>query len=129
MTINGEFDFVGKGNSVRRMLASASGKVGVVIAGGEISKLMMEKAGLHLWESLELNLTGDKLVKLHCAVAAFDVKDGVMRTDALGFVNPLLTLIPLIDAGPGKDSDCRQLVRDARALPNSGNNVRQRTDP
>ena len=36
---------------------------------------------------------------------------------ALGFVNPLLALIPLIDAGPGKDSDCGQLVRDARALP------------
>ena len=190
--INGEFDLVGKGNSVRSMLASSSGKVGLVIAGGEISKLMMEKAGLHLWEILELNLTGDKLVKLRCGVADFDVKDGVMLTDALvfdtevttiigtgsidlgqekldltlnqktkntsplalrspiyvrgsfvrptvevdkgrvaaraigaialGLVNPLLTLIPLIDAGPGKDSDCRQLVRDARALPRSANN-------
>jgi AsmA protein len=190
--INGEFDLVGQGNSVRRMLASSSGKVGLVIAGGEISKLMMEKAGLHLWEILQLNLTGDKLVKLRCAVADFDVKAGVMRTDALvfdtevttiigtgsidlgqekldltlnqktkntsplalrspiyvrgsfvrptvevdkarvaaraigaialGLVNPLLTLIPLIDAGPGKDSDCRQLVRDARALPRSANN-------
>jgi hypothetical protein len=29
----------------------------------------------------------------------------------------VLALIPLIDAGPGKDSDCRQLIRDARALP------------
>jgi AsmA protein len=38
---------------------------------------------------------------------------------ALGMVNPLLTLIPLIDAGPGGDSDCAQLVRDARALPHS----------
>jgi AsmA protein len=25
---------------------------------------------------------------------------------ALGVINPLLALIPLIDAGPGKDSDC-----------------------
>jgi AsmA protein len=38
---------------------------------------------------------------------------------ALGIVNPVLTLIPLIDAGPGKDSDCGQLLRDARALPHS----------
>jgi AsmA protein len=38
---------------------------------------------------------------------------------ALGAVNPLLALIPLIDAGPGSDSDYRQLVRDARALPRS----------
>ena len=187
--VNGEFDLAGKGNSVGRMLASSNGKVGLVVAGGEISKLMMEKAGLHLWEILELNVTGDKLVKLRCGVADFGVKDGIMHANALifdtevttivgtgsidlrqekldltlnqktkntspvalrspiyvrgsfarpdvevdkgrvaaralgaialGLVNPLLALIPLIDAGPGSDSDCRQLVQDARALPHS----------
>jgi uncharacterized protein involved in outer membrane biogenesis len=40
---------------------------------------------------------------------------------ALGAVNPILSLIPLIDAGPGTDSDCGQLFRDARALPHSEN--------
>ena len=189
--VNGEFDLAGKGNSVGRMLASSNGKAGLVVAGGEISKLMMEKVGLHLWEILELKVTGDKLVKLRCGVADFDVKEGIMHTDALifdtevttivgtgsidlgqekldltlnqktkntspvalrspiyirgsfakpdvevdkgrvavralgaialGIVNPLLALIPLIDAGPGKDSDCGQLVRDARALPHSEN--------
>jgi len=188
--INGEFDLAGRGNSVGRMLASSNGKVGLVIAGGEISRLMMEKIGLHLWEILQLKLTGDKLVKLRCAVAGFDVRQGVMSTRALifdteittiigtgsidlgqekldltlnqktkntsplalrspiyvrgsfaapevevdkgrmaaralgavalGIFNPLLTLLPLIDAGPGEDSDCGQLVRDARALPHSG---------
>ena len=187
--VNGEFDLAGKGNSVGRMLASSNGKVGLVVAGGEISKLMMEKVGLHLWEILELKVTGDKLVKLRCGVADFDVKGGIMHTDALifdtevttivatgsidlgqekldltlnqktkstspvalrspiyvrgsfakpdvevdkgqvaaralgavalGIVNPMLTLIPLIDAGPGSDSDCGRLVRDARALPHS----------
>ncbi len=185
--INGEFDLAGSGNSVGSMLASANGKLGLVVAGGQISKLMMEKAGLHLWEILSLNLTGDKLVKLRCAVADFNVKAGVMQTDALvfdtqittllgsgsidlahekldltltpktkatspvalrspiyirgsfaqpqvsidkgrvaaravgavalGLLNPLLALLPLIDAGPGQDSDCGQLVRDARAWP------------
>jgi AsmA protein len=189
--VNGEFDLTGKGNSVGRMLASADGKLGLVVAGGEISRLMMEKAGLHLWEILMLQVTGDKLVKLRCGVADFDVKAGNMRANALifdtevttivgtgsidlgqekldltlnqktkstspvalrspiyvrgsfarpevevdkgrvalrtfgaialGFVNPLLALIPLVDAGPGSDSDCAQLVRDARALPHSGN--------
>jgi len=169
------------------MLAIANGKLGLVVAGGEISKLMMEKIGLHLWEILELKVTGDKLVKLRCGVADFDVKQGTMYADALifdteittivgtgsidlgqetldltlnqrtkntsplavrspihvrgsfakpdvevdkgviaarglgalalGLINPLLALIPLIDPGPGKDSDCAQLVRDARALP------------
>ena len=187
--INGEFDLTGQGNSVGRMLASANGKAGLVVAGGEISKLMMEQAGLHLWEMFELKITGDKLVKLRCGVAGFDVKHGTMVTDALvldtevttvigsgtidlgqekldltlnpktkntsplslhspiyirgsfarpevavdkgrvavralgalalGIVNPFLALIPLIDAGPGKDSDCAKLVRDARALPSA----------
>lgn len=185
--INGEFDLAGEGNSVRHMLASSNGKVGLVVADGEISRLMMEKAGLHLWEMLELKVTGDKLVKLRCGVADFSVKDGTMHVNALVFdteittlvgagsidlgqeklnltfnqktkstspvalrspiyvrgsfakpgvevdkgrmavravgavvlamVNPLLVVIPLIDAGPGKDSDCGQLIRDARALP------------
>lgn len=184
--INGDFAFAGKGNSVGRMLATANGKVGLVVANGEISRLMMEKVGLHIWEILELKLTGDKLIKLHCGVANFDVKAGVMHADALvldtavttiigtgtidlgqekldltlnqktkktsplalrspihvrgnlakpdvevdkgrvaarglgaialGLVNPLLALLPLIDAGPGKDSDCAQLVQDARQL-------------
>lgn len=188
--INGEFDLTGKGNSVGQMLATSNGKLGLIIARGEISRLMMEKVGLHLWEILQLNVTGDRLIKLRCAVADFDVKNGTMDTQALvfdtevttilgtgtidlaqekldltlnqktkktsllavrspirvrgtfaqpdvsvdrgvvaartigavalGMVNPLLALIPLIDLGPGGDSDCQQLVRDARALPHTG---------
>ncbi len=187
--INGDFDLTGSGNSVGRMLANSRGKVGLVIANGEISKMMMEKVGLHLWEILVLKMSGDKLVKLRCAVADFEVKGGVMHTDALvfdtevttilgsgsidlgeekldltlnpntkdtsplalrspiyvrgsfarpevtvdkgrvairalgaialGVANPLLALIPLIDAGPGKDSNCAQLVRDAKVLPHA----------
>lgn len=194
--INGEFDLTGKGNSVGRMLATSNGKLGLIIARGEISRLMMEKVGLHLWEILELNITGDRLIKLRCAVADFDVKNGTMDTQALvfdtevttilgtgtvdlaqekldltlnqktkktsllavrspirvrgtfaqpdvsvdrgvvaartigalalGMVNPLLALIPLIDLGPGGDSDCQQLVRDARALPHTGKRGKQR---
>ncbi len=183
--INGDFDLAGTGNSVGRMLATTNGSVAVVVAGGEISQLMMEKVGLHLWEILRLNITGDKLVKLRCAVADFDVKQGNMQTRALvfdtevttilgtgnidlgqeridlilnqktkntsplalrtpilvrgsfakpvaeidtgplalraiaavvlGTINPLLALLPLIDAGPGRDSDCGQLIDEAKS--------------
>lgn len=185
-TLNGKVDLRGKGNSVGVMLASADGKLGLVISGGTISKLLMEKISLHLWEILTLTLSGDQTIRLRCAVADFDVKSGVMRADALildteistihgmgnidlrqekldltfnpatkntsplalrspiylrgnfakpeigvdkvrvatralgavvlGLVNPLLALVPLVDAGPGKDSDCGQLVRDAKNL-------------
>lgn len=183
--VYGDLDLTGTGNSVGSMLASASGSVGLVVDGGQISQLMMEKVGLHLWEIMALNLTGDRLVKLRCAVADFAVTQGKMHTRALvldtqvttvlgtgnvdlaqeqldltlspktkttsplalrsplyvrgsfsqptvtvdkgrvalraagavalGVINPLLALIPLVDAGPGKDSDCAQLVREANA--------------
>ncbi len=195
--VNGEFDLSGAGDSVGRMLASSSGKLGLVVDGGEVSKLMMEKAGLHLWEILTLNLTGDRLVKLRCAVADFDVTKGRMRATALvfdtevttligtgsidlghetldltlnqktkntsmlalrspiylrgsfarpevqvdrermalralgaltlGLVNPLLALAPLIDAGPGHDSDCAQLLRETKSW--SRTDLKKRSAP
>lgn len=185
--IHGELDLAGQGNSVGRMLASANGKLGLVVAGGEVSQLMMEKVGLHLWEILQLSLAGDKQVRLRCAVLGFDVRQGRMQANALvfdtavttvigtgsidlgqetlnltlnqktkvtsplalsspiyirgsfskpkasvdtarvasralgalalGLVNPLLALMPLIDAGPGQDSDCARLVHTVRAWP------------
>lgn len=182
--LNGDFDLSGTGNAVSQMLASANGKVVLVINGGEISKLMLETAGLHLWEILQLKITGDKVIKLNCAVADFDVRQGVMQTRAmvldtqittiigsgdinmaqetlnldlqphtkvfsplalrspiyirgkfakpevsldktrlvlrsagvlaLGAINPFLAIIPLVDTGPGKNSECGRLIHAAQ---------------
>ncbi|WP_296494836.1 AsmA family protein [Rhodoferax sp.] len=179
--IGGKIRLDGSGNSVGTMLAKANGSVALLMSGGEISQLTMEKAGLHLWEIFQLTLTGDKQIKLRCAVANFDVKAGIMTSDtllfdtevttlfgrgsidlaqekldltvtqktkntsplalrspvyisgnfakpvikvdrgrmaaralgalALGAINPLLALIPLIDPGPGQDSDCAQWLQ------------------
>jgi AsmA protein len=179
--IGGQIRLAGRGNSVGSMLAHADGSVALLVSGGEISQMTMEKAGLHLWEIFRLTLTGDKQIKLRCAVANFDVKAGdmqantllldtevttllgrghidlaqekldltlnqktkntsplalrspihisgnfakpVIRVDptrmaaralgavALGVINPLLALIPLVDAGPGQDSDCVQWLK------------------
>jgi len=182
--INGDFDLRGTGSAVSQMLASADGKVVLLVDGGEISKLMLETIGLHIWEILQLKITGDKVVKLNCAVADFDVKKGVMQTRilmldthittitgsgdinlaqetlnldlvphtkvmsplalrspiyirgkfgkpdisidktklalrsagaiALGAINPFLAIIPLVDTGPGKNSECGRLIQEAK---------------
>lgn len=179
--IGGQITLAGSGNSVGTMLAQADGSVALLVSGGDISQMAMEKAGLHLWEIFRLTLTGDKQIKLRCAVANFDVKSGTMDANtllldtevttllgsgsidlaqekldltltqktkntsplslrspihiggnfakpviqvdqtrmaaralgalALGAINPLLALIPLIDAGPGQDSDCVQWLQ------------------
>ena len=182
--VNGDFDLTGEGNAVSQMLASSNGKVVLLVDGGEISKLMLETIGLHLWEILELKITGDKVVKLNCAVADFDVRKGVLQTRtmlldtqittitgsgdinmaqetinldliphtkvisplalrtpiyirgkfakpevsidktrlvlrsagaiALGVINPFLAIIPLVDTGPGKNSECGRLIQAAK---------------
>ncbi len=182
--INGAFALSGSGHSVGGMLATSNGQIALAIDRGEVSQLLMEMAGLHLFEILQLSLTGDKRIKLRCALADFEVKNGVMDVDslvfdtdvttlfgsgridlsretlditlnqktkrtsplalrspiyirgtfakptvgvdkgrvaaraagavALGLLNPFLTLIPLVDPGPGQDSDCAQLMREAR---------------
>jgi uncharacterized protein involved in outer membrane biogenesis len=178
---NGDLALAGNGNTVARMLAGSSGKLRLVVDGGEISQLMMEKAGLHLWEILQLSLSGDRLIRLRCGVADFSARDGVLTANmlildtevttlfgkgsvdlrketldltlnpktkntsvvalrspiyirgsfanpsvgvdkarvavralgalGLGLANPLLALAPLIDAGPGSESDCANLLR------------------
>ena len=183
--INGEFDLSGKGDSVGRMLASADGRIALIVANGEISKLLMEQIGLHLLEILQLTLSGDKTIQLRCGVADFSVKSGVMnanvlvletevstvtgsgtvdlRTEkldltlvpktkstslvalrspihlggtfakpeagvdkgrvalrsagalALGLLNPLLALIPLVETGPGEANNCPNLIRNVKA--------------
>lgn len=183
--LNGDIELSGHGASVGRMLATADGRLSLVAENGEISRLLMEQVGLHLLEILQLKLTGDETVRLHCAVADFDVAGGVMEARALvldtavntvigsgridlrqetfdltveshtkvtslvalrspinvkgsfdkpvveldtgriaargagalllGLLNPLLALVPLFESGPGADSDCAKLVRDARA--------------
>ena len=81
--INGEIELVGRGDSVGRMLATADGKVGLIINGGKISKLLMEQVVLHVPEIASLKITGDKLVDIHCGVANFNVERGNMIVDAL----------------------------------------------
>ncbi|NDP47017.1 MAG: AsmA family protein [Sulfuriferula multivorans] len=182
--VNGDIDLKGRGDTVAAMLGSADGKLAMVIDGGEISKLMMETVSLHLLEMLQLKLTGDETIQIHCGIADFSVKQGVMQANtlvldtnivringngqvnlgneqldltvvpktkklslvalrtpinvkgsfaepqvgldkgklamrglgavALGAINPLLALMPLIDTGSGKDSDCERLIGAAK---------------
>lgn len=182
--INGRVRLQGRGDTVADMLGTADGQVGLVVDGGQISKLMMETVSLHLLEMLQLKLTGDESVRIRCGIADFGVKQGVMNANALvldtdivridgqgrieldeeqfaltiepkpkklslvalrtpihvegsfvdprvsldkgklalrglgavalGAVNPALALMPLIDTGSGKDSDCSRLIAEAR---------------
>jgi AsmA protein len=83
--LSGLVELKGAGNSVAQMLGSSSGKMGFFMDGGQISQFMMELAALDLWHATRVKLAGDKPVEIRCAVADFDVKDGIMKTNAFVF--------------------------------------------
>ena len=83
--LTGLVELTGGGNSVSRMLASANGKIGVFMDGGEISRFMMELAALDLWDAAAVKLKGDENIEIRCAIADFSVKSGLMQTNAFVF--------------------------------------------
>jgi len=83
--ISTELDLAGSGNSVAGMLATADGQVRLAVAGGEVSKLMMEMAGLHVLEIVTLKIAGDQRIKIRCGMADFRVRNGVMHAERLLF--------------------------------------------
>jgi uncharacterized protein involved in outer membrane biogenesis len=81
--INGDIELTGRGDSIARMLATADGKVGLVVDGGKVSKLLLEQIALHIPEIVLQHITGDELVDIRCGVAAFDVRHGTMQVTTL----------------------------------------------
>lgn len=81
--IGGVATLKGEGKSLRRMLASSNGHIGLGMEGGRLSKLILELMGLDVAESLGFLLGGDEPAKVRCVIADFDVKDGLMASNAI----------------------------------------------
>lgn len=78
--VGGRAALKGSGNSLAQVLADADGTLGLASAGGRISNLVLELAGLDAAEALRLLFRGDKSVRVRCAVADVGVRDGVLAT-------------------------------------------------
>jgi AsmA protein len=81
--VNGQIELAGRGDSVANMLATADGKVGLVVEGGKISKLLMERIAAHIPETMLQQMTGDELIDIRCGVADFNVEHGTMSVGTL----------------------------------------------
>ncbi|MBI1686365.1 AsmA family protein [Caulobacter hibisci] len=74
----------GTGNSVHRAAASSNGTVTLVAPKGQVRQAFAELLGVNASKGLLMLLSKDtKETSLRCAVASFDVKNGVMRTDKI----------------------------------------------
>jgi AsmA protein len=81
--LDSDAELQGSGPSVGTMLGSAKGRLSLRAQDGQISRLMMEASGLHLLEILQLKLSGDQVIAMPCAVAVFDIEQGLMRARSL----------------------------------------------
>ncbi|SOD41427.1 AsmA family protein [Nitrosovibrio sp. Nv4] len=79
--IGGKMKLKGQGESVGALLASADGRFGLIMSGGQISNLILEIIGLDGAEIMKFLVAGDKNVKVRCAVSDFDIKNGIMGSE------------------------------------------------
>jgi AsmA protein len=183
--LNGLVELSGTGDSVGKLLGSSTGKIGIYMDEGKISRFLMELVALDLWDAARIKLKGDQEIDIRCVIADFGVKGGVAQANAfvfdttvvniggsgtinlkteamdmklkpepkdrgigslrtplhikgtfgqpdigpdmgklaargagtilMGIVNPLLAILPLIEEGKGKDSNCGALIAQANA--------------
>src|SRR5690606_1531720 len=83
--ISREIGLTGHGNSIAGMLGSASGEVMVGMGRGQISNLIVELAGIDIFEALRFLVAGDRQIPINCAFADFQVEQGLMKSRAIAF--------------------------------------------
>lgn len=83
--VGGRVVFTSQGNSIAQLAANADGNAEAGMGAGQVSKLLMEFAGLDLAGILKIKLTRDEQIPIRCAYGDFAVTDGVMTPRALVF--------------------------------------------
>jgi uncharacterized protein involved in outer membrane biogenesis len=81
-TIGGRAEIKGQGNSIKALLASTNGHLGLAMEQGRVGSLLLELLGLDIAESLGMLASGNKPVPLRCFIADFEFVDGIMGSKA-----------------------------------------------
>ena len=83
--VSGDIQLRGRGNSIAHMFATADGNAAVGMGGGQISKLLMRKAGIDLAGIARIKLTQDSKIPVRCGLGEFAVNNGVMTARKFAF--------------------------------------------
>ena len=82
-SVSGQARLAGQGKSTAAILGSLRGGVRMNLAGGSVSHLAVEAAGLDIAQGLGLLIKGDDALKIECLVADFGAEQGILRPRAL----------------------------------------------
>lgn len=77
-TLGGRAEIRGRGNSLKALLDSSNGHLGLAMQQGQIGSLLIELIGLDAAETLGVLATGNKPVPLRCFIADFEMIDGIL---------------------------------------------------
>ena len=75
--LNGDASFTATGNSVAALLATSNGHLRLLLNQGLISRSLMELLGLNVGNYLVTKLFGDDEVKINCAIADVQLRNGL----------------------------------------------------
>jgi len=78
--MNGDATLSGTGNSVADLLATSNGNLKLLMNDGLISRSLMEIVGLNVGNYLVGKLFGDDEVRINCAAADLNVRNGLAST-------------------------------------------------
>jgi uncharacterized protein involved in outer membrane biogenesis len=84
-TFGGKIKLAGRGKSLADVLATSDGHVMLGMAGGQISLIIIEAAGIDIGELTPLILGEDKNTSIRCAIGDFDVKNGLLTSNIFVF--------------------------------------------
>lgn len=79
--IDGRMSLRARGNTVADLLGAGNGKLRLSMAGGDMSALLINLAGLDFGNALLSAMGIPSRADLRCMVADLDLKDGVVQTD------------------------------------------------
>lgn len=77
----GKIVLAGVGASLAEVLASSDGNLAIIMAGGQVSLLLVEASDLDIGQALPLFFGKDKSTEIRCAVADFDIVDGLLSSN------------------------------------------------
>jgi uncharacterized protein involved in outer membrane biogenesis len=76
--LGGHADLKGRGKSTAQLIGSLSGTLQAWIRKGSISHLVVEGAGIDIFEALGVLIKGDDRLPLHCAAVKAKMGDGIV---------------------------------------------------
>ncbi len=75
----------GPGRSLAEVAGNSDGRVVIIMGGGQVSRLIIEAAGIDIAEATPLLLGQDDTTAIRCAVGDFTVRNGLLKSNTFVF--------------------------------------------